>query len=211
MNNSNLIVTVAVIIILSSIVIFTGLDTPDSAQFSAFCNDVDSVYMNVMDKYGNLKADHAINGDYRTNEQIYIEIATGTDPGQYSSMGNNYIKTDAINGIPTGDGIQLIKASSNAAEGKMKSGYSSTGNNESLIKYLPQVRGTDNAWYVTEDGRIFNATGHIYDDKTYFNASFYAPIELSATDSTEADRAQIIWDNGISIDSYSISGLTSRM
>lgn len=173
----SLIITIIVIIILAAIVIFTGLGTPDSAQFSNFCSQVDNVYVAMLDSFGDLKVAHAVSGDYRTNEQIYLEIASGTDNGQYVTMGNNGVTSgDASTGIRSGDGVQLIKASGNK-----------------LNIALPKVRETNNAWYVTDDGRVFNATGYVYNGNTYFNASVYADrIELPATTATESDRAGVI-------------------
>ena len=69
----SLIITIIVIIILAAIVIFTGLGTPDSAQFAAFTNDVDSVYAAMIDKFSDLKVAHAVSGETRTNEQIYFQ------------------------------------------------------------------------------------------------------------------------------------------
>lgn len=188
----SLIITIIVIIILAAIVIFTGLGTPDSAQFSNFCSQVDNVYVAMLDSFGDLKASHAISGDYRTNEQIYLQIATGVDHGQYDTMGNNDVtESTAAVGIKTGSGCQLIKLTADAGEGTQDN----TGSKTNLLDLtLPKVRESANAWYVTEDGRVFNATGYVYDGNTYFNASVYLKgNELPATTATETERAQDIW------------------
>ena len=88
MNNNSSIVLMAVII-LTSIVVFSSIDTstPASASFANFAQQVDNVYASTLNSFADLKVKHAISGDYRTNEQIYIEVATGEDPGQYAVMG----------------------------------------------------------------------------------------------------------------------------
>lgn len=176
----SLIITIIVIIILAAIVIFSGLGTPDSAQFSNFCQDCDNVYNAVMNKFADLKVEHALEGNYRTDEQIYIQIATGEDPNQYSIMGNNVVFSgDSIDDAGTSAGVQLIK--------KEKS-------KEMIDLVLPTVRQTNNAWYVTKDGRVFNATGYFYDGKTYFNAAIHHVGELPAGPEivTEQDRSVAI-------------------
>ena len=167
----SLIITIIVIIILAAIVIFTGLGTPDSAQFSSFCNDVDSVYMAMIDQYGELKVEHAVANHTRTDEQIFLEIAIGDDKEQYSVM-NNTITLDgsADDGVPTtGLGYQNIDPVDSYL--KKEANYT-----------LPDVRQSNEAWYVTKEGKIFNANGFVYDDKTYFNASYYYGSELKATE-----------------------------
>lgn len=176
----SLIITIIVIIILAAIVIFTGLGTPDSAQFAGFTQQVDNVYSAVMNKFADLKAKHAISGDYRTDEQIYIEVARNADPEQYAAMNGDQtpLPGAAATGVATGIGYQNILPTTAQASLNMK---------------LPNVRQSNKAWYVTEDGRVFNANGFTYDNKTYFDASHYANKELAANDTTNANRAAKIW------------------
>ena len=77
----SLIITIIVIIILATIVIFNGLNTPNSANFAKFTQQVDNVYMAVTNKYGDLLQKHSLANETRTQEQIYLEIATGKDQG----------------------------------------------------------------------------------------------------------------------------------
>ena len=64
-----------------------GLSTPDSTNFARFCQDVDNTYSATLNSFADLKVKHSAQNDIRTNEQIYIEVATGKDPGQYAVMG----------------------------------------------------------------------------------------------------------------------------
>jgi type II secretory pathway pseudopilin PulG len=195
-----LIITIIVIIILAAIVIFTGLRTPDSAQFSSFTNDVDSVYTAMIDKFSDLKVSHAIAGNYRTNEQIYIQLATGDDPGQYAVMGTDNVKT-ASDDIPTGSTkCQNIQVGTTVGtNGVVTSGitHSYTGTKTGAISTqhklgitLPMVRQTTESWYVTEDGRIFNSTGFYYNGNTYYNASYYTDgIQMNTVHKTARAEA----------------------
>lgn len=182
-----LIITIIVIIILAAIVIFTGLGTPDSAQFAAFTNDVDTVYMAVTDKFADLKVAHAAANDYRTNEQIYMEIATGkcaigsgdlTKVTQWTKMQNKDEFTPGTQSAVTAssNGCQRIHPDNSLLK------------TESKIS-LPKVRQQINAWYVMADGRVFNANGYVYNGKTYYNASYYTTKELDSTDNQYQGRA----------------------
>jgi len=168
-----LIITIIVIIILAAIVIFTGLGTPESAQFSAFTNDVDTVYMAVMDKFADLKVQHTLSGDYRTNEQIYIEIAQGKAAAdQYTVMNTDGTTAgSAANGIGNGDaGTGCINIQKD---------------NTLLTVRLPKVREDENYWYILKDGRVFNETGYLYNGKTYVNSTFYYTNETTSAHDEE--------------------------
>ena len=196
----SLIITIIVIIILAAIVIFTGLGTPDSAQFAKFTSQVDDVYTAVLDQYSKLKVSHATKRDTRTNEQIYLEIATGFDNDQYTTMGNNRLMVGSSGeGVADGVGVQLIKATKTAGF-KEGSGEADTNQEHAslIADMLPEVRQSKNAWYVTEDGRVFNANGFAYDGKVYVDASHYfASGDLAdlypANQKTNYDRAAKVW------------------
>ena len=179
MSNNSAVIAVVTIILLSSIVIFSGLSTPDSAQFANFCQQVDNVYMATMDRFGDLKVEHAIAGDIRTNEQIYFEVATGLDIGEYGAMSGaelTGIKGSKSTGVAKGDNCQRIDPDTARSNINMS---------------LPYIRETNCAWYITKDGQIFNATGYIYDDKTYFNASVYKDEELPASTTNPQEKLAI--------------------
>ena len=174
----SLIITIIVIIILAAIVIFTGLGTPDSASFASFCQDCDNVYVDMIDKFAEVKVRHSLSGEYRTNEQLYAEVATGlTTITQYDGMNNmDDTVTAGSNTLQAGTKCQRIIPGSTLLDVK-----------------LPDVRENDCAWYVTEEGHVFNATGYIYDAKTYFNAGAFAGEELNVEKGQEyRNRANTI-------------------
>lgn len=186
----SLIITIIVIIILAAIVIFSGLNTPDSAQFAGFTQQVDNVYSAVMNKYGDLKAKHAISGDYRTDEQIYLEIAIADNKGQFVVMnGTAEASADAaeVAGSATTHTNRIINIDPEKSNSKT--------NEYSLGMTLPKVRQYNDAWYITRDGRVFNANGFTYDNKTYFSGSIYTAHEIASKSGNNIDRATTIWSD----------------
>lgn len=180
----SLIITIIVIIILAAIVIFNGLNAPNSANFAGFAQQVDNVQMAVMNKHGDLKVKHSISGDYRTDEQIYIEIARNSDPNQYAVMNGNDAPEDSSSlGSVDSVGVQRIEV--DAAKGSMN-------------LTLPKIRQSNEHWYVTKDGKVFNANGYEYDGKTYFTGSIYNKTVLKALPDTDITtgltRATAIWN-----------------
>lgn len=172
----SLIITIIVIIILAAIVIFSGMDTPERAQLANFGQQVSNVSSAIVDQLTGVSTEFATEGKTRTTEQIYYRLATGTDCGQFGKMsvtgeGPNSGDTDANcqNIIPT------------YAEKKTNQG--------GLGLSLPKVRETNTAWYVTEDGKVFNATGFVSGGKTYFTADLYQDgvIDMT-TDDLTADQ-----------------------
>lgn len=190
-----LIITIIVIIILAAIVLFQGLNAPDSANFARFTQQVDNLSSAVLNSYANLLARHAISGETRTQEQIYLEIALGEDQGQYKTMGTT-AATSSGDKVVAGTGIQNITT---AAEAK-----------EYLNMKLPKVRESSLAWYVTQDGRVFNANGYVYDGNTYFTGGIYQKGELAAVNQDLDARAGEIWSkiaNDLSV--TEISGVSA--
>lgn len=183
----SLIITIIVIIILAAIVIFTGLGTPDSAQFAAFTQQVDNVYMAVMNAHADLKVKHAISGDYRTDEQIYMQVATNSDPEQYAVMTGAAAPTTVATTLNLSSSAHVQRILPDAAKVTMK-------------MTLPKIRQSNAQWYVTEDGRVFNSNGYEYDGKTYFSGSIYNKTVLPALSESSADvtkgmtRATNIWN-----------------
>ncbi len=184
----SLIITIIVIIILAAIVIFTGLGTPDSANFAHFCQDVDNVQSAVLNRFADLKAMHATANQTRTNEQIYYEIATGETSradGQYLVMNSD----------------EVCPAKTSLVSSDSKKCQNITAN---IGLTLPEVRQSNKAWYITKDGQVFNATGYPYkvDGTTYyyFTANAKTSQALNATQSTYGasatgkDRADLIAD-----------------
>ena len=95
-------------------------------------------------------------------------------------MGNKTVlKGSASTGIAAGSkGVQLIES------GDAKN---------SIGLNLPTVRQSNNAWYVTKDGQVFNATGYFYDGKTYFNAAVQRTNQALALG---GELKAILWHQG---------------
>ncbi len=175
MNNNTSIIVITVIV-LASIVVFNGLGTPDTANFASFAQQVDDACALVFNEFLTLKAQYAIYGEHRTDEQIYIEVATNEDPGQYAVMGiDKVIKGTSLSDLVSKE-IQHIEVDKS----------------NSYLENLPKIRQHNDEWYITKEGHVFNATGFIYDGKTYFTASVYCEKELPAEIPTNSNRAEAI-------------------
>ena len=163
----SLIITIIVIIILAAIVIFSGMDTPERAQLANFGQQVSNVSSAIVDQLTGVSTSFATEGKTRNAEQIYYKLATGTDCGQYGRM------TTTGSGSNSGD---VDKACQNILPT-----YAARKTNDpqgGLGLTLPTVREHNEAWYVTEDGKVFNATGFVSGGKTYFTADLYVTGEL---------------------------------
>lgn len=164
----SLIITIIVIIILAAIVIFSGMDTPERAQLSNFAQQVSNVHSAVIDQLTDVTVAHTASGETRNAEQLYYELATSGDCGQFGYMsgtgkpGTTSLDKEACQNITADKGAGRIKIT------------------------LPKVRESDKAWYVTKDGKVFNATGFVSGGKTYFTADLYCDEEITLT-STNKD------------------------
>ena len=151
---------------------FADFDFEETDILESFGVDTDVIQADLNNSFYLLKKEHTESGDFRTDEQIYMEIVTGKDPGENATMENH---------------CQLI-------------------NTEEFIGYasFPEVRGSKEAWYVTNTGVIFNATGFIHKGKTYFNNLYYSNKELDAGSGPQIERALKIADAIIHESGYEI-------
>lgn len=172
----SLIITIIVIIILAAIVIFSGMDTPERAQLSNFAQEVSNVHSAVLDKLTDVTINHTSSGETRNAEQLYFELATGVDCGQFGYMSGD--------GTTQGTATMNDAACQNILPTQAK-GY--------LGITLPNVRESNTAWYVTKNGQVFNATGFVSGGKTYFTADLYYnddDIVMTANDRTKTAVAR---------------------
>lgn len=174
----SLIITIIVIIILAAVVIFSGMDTPERAQLSNFAQQVSNVHSALIDQLTGATTEFATSGKTRNTEQIYYYLATGKDAGQYGKMkGVDIVTSGEQTTSGDADGCQNIL----------------TDNAKTLLKLtLPTVREHNEAWYVTKDGKVFNATGFVSGGKTYWTADLYTEGELEVSASTETYEARAI-------------------
>lgn len=184
----SLIITIIVIIILAAIVIFSGMDTPERAQLSNFSQQVSNVHSAVLDQLTGVSTAYATTGKTRNTEQIYYTLANGLDAGQYGKMKGIHLVGSGEQ-TDTSEGCQNIlpdfaedKTNEKLGSGEVISGLGLT---------LPKVREHNEAWYVTSEGKVFNATGFVSGGKTYFTADLYVEGELNvkSTSETYEERA----------------------
>ena len=181
----SLIITIIVIIILAAIVIFSGMDTPERAQLANFGQQVSNVSSAIVDQLTGVSTEFATEGKTRNTEQIYYTLATGKDAGQYGRMkGVETVASGEQTADADADGCQNIDRE--YAAKKTKDG--------GLGLTLPTVREHNEAWYVTADGKVFNATGFVSGGKTYWTADLYTDDELKvdAAENKYEERAKTI-------------------
>lgn len=182
----SLIITIIVIIILAAIVIFSGMDTPERAQLANFGQQVSNISSAITDQLTGVSVNYGTSGRTRNTEQIYYTLATGKDPGQYGYMNG---ATVAVATKAASKGCQNIVVG--FAKEKTNKTVPSGDEIAGLGLALPTVREHDEAWYVTADGKVFNATGFVSGGKTYWTADLYTEGELGvdAADGAYEERA----------------------
>lgn len=160
----SLIITIIVIIILAAIVIFSGMDTPERAQLSNFAQQVSNVHSAVLDQLTDVTIKHATSGEVRTAAQLYGELARNVDLGQDGTM-------------------EIVSGADSLAER-----IDEKKSEESINLKLPTVREDNTAWYVTADGKVFNASGFVSGNKTYFTADLFADGSLPRLNSSNTSE-----------------------
>ena len=180
----SLIITIIVIIILAAIVIFSGMDTPERAQLANFGQQVSNISSAITDQLTAASVNYGTSGKTRNTEQIYYTLATGKDPLQYGYM--NIADTtpataskgdEACQNIVVGFAQEKTNKKVNPESGEVIGG---------LGLALPTVREHNEAWYVTANGKVFNATGFVSGGKTYWTADLYTEDELAVAPEANA-------------------------
>lgn len=175
MSNSTTSIMVMVIVLVSAVVIFNGFSTVDSANLAAFTQKVDNVNSAVINLYANLFQDYAVKGIYTSREKVYYEVATGI------ALEDSKAGTDIMNGA---DVTSKTSGNKNFQRINPKTFTELT---------LPDINGTNETWYITKDGTVFNASGFVFEDRTYFSASCYCKGKVpSSTSQYNEDIAEKI-------------------
>ena len=74
----SLIITIIVIIILAAIVIFTGLNTPDRANFAKFVHEFSDFHTATIHDFSDRKMKYSLSNQSKSDKAIYYEMATGS-------------------------------------------------------------------------------------------------------------------------------------
>ena len=161
----SLVITVIVIIILAAIVIFTGLSTPDRANFAKFTSEFSDFQTAVEQDYYNRYQKHALANGTRSKAQIYYEIASNDDKGmeeEPNAVGLvAELPVELQGGNLRGTEYFEITDDTNVLNWKKNTNY-----------YEPTEKH-----YVTDEGEVFTLPGYLVDEngeqKWYVNASKY--------------------------------------
>ena len=201
----SLIIIIIVIIILAAIVIFTGLGTPDQANFARFAQEFSDFDLAVTNDYAERYTNNVLLNKTRSKAQIYYEIASGVDVGQNGDPEEvDTIQNLGLNILPEGlrgkEYYEIVE-DKNIKNWKKESQYY-----EAVEKH-----------YVTDEGDVFFLPGYpmeeddgtikwwISENKYYVSAE---PIRGAA--SIEVDNIKITTDvaGGIEAGENLINGTT---
>ena len=166
----SLIITIIVIIILAVIVIFTGLSTPDRANFAKFTSEFSDFQTAVEQDYYNRYQKHALANDTRSKAQIYLEIASN---GAYNGM---EIKTSegAVSQPPLSEINAML-----ATSGLKGIEYYQITSDTNVTEWKKQINyyAPTEKHYVTDEGEVFMLPGYLVEEngeeKWYINSSKY--------------------------------------
>ena len=163
----SLIITIIVIIILAAIVIFSGLNTPDRANFAKFTSEFSDFRTAVQQDYMQKKMKYATEGKTRSDAQIYYSIAMGTDiveegdinkeptvanknEAQYSSGTIKYI---------SGEGEDALNLGGMGIQGT----YAYLISDDTLVDGWKQDKkyyAPDETHWITDEGDVFVLPGY---------------------------------------------------
>ena len=147
---------------------------------ATFGQQISNVQSAIVDQLTGVATKYATEGENRNVEQHYYTLATGLDAGKYGTMmGADYSTIGT-------SGKKFQRISPTHAEKKIVEG--------GLGYALPKIRETNEAWYITAKGEVFNATGFVADGKTYFTADCYVERELPAKSGLQEELAEKIAD-----------------
>lgn len=168
----SLIITVIVIIILATIVIFSGLKTPDRANFAKFAEDFSSYKTAIAEDFMKKKTAYALEEKTRTDEQIYYIIATGNENNVDANT--NPIESGLINDLA----IEIYPEKlSGTKYFEITSDTNIEGINKENFFFEP-----DEKHYITDEGEVFILPGYLVDDgdshRWYITESKYYTNEL---------------------------------
>ena len=197
----SLIITVIVIIILATIIIFSDLKTPDRANLAKFVEDFSSYKMAIMQDYMNRKTKYNLEGITRSDEQIYYAIAMGDE--NLVDVNTNPIETGLISDLTveiypeklsgkkffeiiSDINVGSINKQNRFYESAEKHYVTDTGDVFILPGYLVEENG-NSRWYISEN-KYYTGTKVTIDDlEMYSIGDFvdYIPKEAEYTPAEE--------------------------
>lgn len=193
-----MVVTIIVIIILASIVIFNGLSTPESAEFSEFATEVSEFNLVAKNEYAKIFREHIEQNDIVTDSHIYYELATGRkeSPNPVDTVDNlGNIYPDMLNG----NEYYLIEDDINI------------DGCDTDKKYF----GDNEKHYITDEGEVFILPGYLVEEngvqKWWINENKYyvgeqkigkEPLPAFFVDSNTGAVMRVLHDNDIKVNSW---------
>ena len=187
----SLIITMIVIIILAAIFIYSGLNTPDNANFAKFTSEFSDFDMAIENDYLHRKGEYAVAEKDKSKAQIYYEIASGRTLEQNESP----VAAGKVSELPSAVAIKL----------KGKEYYKITSDatirNWTTTKTYFEASETH---YITDEGETFLLPGYMIQEngetKWWINESIYytgTPVRENDESTEEINHTiTIIANNG---------------
>ncbi|MBQ9313522.1 MAG: BspA family leucine-rich repeat surface protein [Clostridia bacterium] len=179
----SLVVTIIAIIILASIIIYTGLYAPNKASLASFMQEISDFRTAVMQDYMNKRTKYALNDIYRSDAQIFYTIANGGD----ESIIEN-IDEQPSEDLTSGQYANVFSLETLGLKGKGIEGtYAFLIEDDNYVENWHMNRRyyeKGETHWITDKGDVFVLKGfHVADDgreKYYLNERIYIEEELSS-------------------------------
>ena len=145
-----LIVTIVVIIILAAIVIYNGFNTPEQATLAKFKTEISDFSLSVIDDFIDTNTEFIVNGQDRTDAQIYYMIASGKE-----TIGKN--EEPVVAGKVGELGVTILPMDLKGNE------YYEITNDKNIDKWNSDVQyyTSTEKHYVTDEGVVFILPGYL--------------------------------------------------
>lgn len=202
----SLIITIIVIIILAAIVIFTGLNTPDRANFARFVQNFSDYNTAIMGDFHTRKTKNSVEGLTRTDAQVYYAIA------------KNHDITD-INATPSGDGTVTGLGITTYPEPLIGNDFYeiTSDNNIAGIKQQKQFYEKTEKHYVTDKGEGFFLPGYRLENdgeiRWYINERKYYiegnPINFDSVNENEETKVFELLNGEYIHEAFALEGFYS--
>ena len=208
-----LIITIIIVIILAVIVLRSGAsDAPDQAAFSKFTSQMGELQDAVKVAMLEAKADELLEGNQRTEAQLYNFIARGGYEGfEWERDKNGDGKVDSTRVDIPDEGKWLIQRDAEIIESTMinkKFAKTSVGQDLPVIEVETASGGMHQeiSFFVTTKGTVFCWPPYEYDGKSYVNATttvkdeYGNEMEGSAATATSASIIVNLFEDGTNVD-----------
>ena len=178
----SLVVTIIAIIILASIIIYTGLYAPNKASLASFMQEISDFRTAVMQDYMNKRTKYALNDIYRSDAQIFYTIANGGDESIIENIDEQPSEDLTSGQYSNVYSLKALGVADKGIEGTYAFLISNDNNVEGWNKNRKYYEPGETHW-VTDVGDVFILKGyHVADDgseRYYLNERVYTNTQIT--------------------------------